>query len=567
MANLKFLVIGIILLSLIAVPAIASIQGDQDPSSSFSEPADTSSRGSRADTWTMFSHDYLHTSNTTSKGPTNANILWTNTTGTASESYSSPIVGYGKVVVGTGSSWIYCFDEATGEQLWKKYFNFVSWGTCGSGAFANGNLYMGAEDNYMYCFNPDTGAEIWKYPTNGPVWSSPAVYNNKVYFGSADRWVYCVDETSGSLLWKYETNHSTYGYQDYGVSSSPAIANGKLYIAACDGNLTCLPLTDPDSSGVITWSEKYWEFNTGCYVYASPTVFDGKVYIGTGSYSKMAGAPLVYKMYCLDENTGAQLWEFTAGSYIMTTPAVAYGKLFFGSMDGRMYCLPLEDPNDNGVISATEIFWSFNTAGNEIWGSAVIAEQRVYFTSGIPYWENGNGDYRVYCAPIDDPNSNRVMSSDELIWSYPIGAGILSSPAIVNDRMFIFDYDGVLYCFAEDDLLPRVQAISPGADAVDLPLDSTIEVTFSEDIDPATVSDTSFVVEDESLAGVDGIVTYNDVNHKATFTPDADLDEYTTYTVTLSSTITDINGNNLDCNDNGVVDPGEEYRWSFATAR
>jgi outer membrane protein assembly factor BamB len=514
----------------------------------------------------MFSHDLQHTSNTTSKAPAHAHILWTNTTGDASESYSSPIVGYGKVVVGSGSSYIYCFEEDTGEFIWKKYFNKVNWGTCGSGTLVNGNLYMGAEDNKMYCFNPDNGDVKWSHPADQAVWSSPAVYNNKVYFGSADRWVYCVDETSGNLLWKYETNHSTYGYQDYGVSSSPAIANGRLYIAACDGNLTCLPLTDPDSSGVITWSEKYWEFNTGCYVYASPTVYNGKVYIGTGSYSKMAGAPLVYKMYCLDESTGTQLWEFTAGSYIMATPAIAYGKMYFGSMDGRMYCLPLEDPNDNGVISPTEIYWEYNTGGNEIWGSAVIADERVYFTSGIPYWENGNDDYRVYCAPLDDPNGNRVMSTDELVWSYQIDAGILSSPAIVNGKMFIFDYDGVLYCFTDDYVLPRVEAINPKADAVDVTLDTTIDVTFNEAVDPATVSSTSFMVKDDSSVSVDGVVSYDEGSHKATFAPGTDLEELTTYTVTLTGDITDINGNNLDCNGNGIADPGEEYSWSFSTA-
>jgi hypothetical protein len=111
-----------------------------------------------------------------------------------------------------------------------------------------------------------------------------------------------------------------------------------------------------------------------------------------------------------------------------------------------------------------------------------------------------------------------------------------------------------------------VESTVPQSDADDISLDTLIEVTFSEAINPATVSSSSFKVEDESSTSVNGVVNYNDLNLKATFTPDTDLEEFTTYTAILSSSITDTNNNNLDCNGNGVYDPGEEYTWSFTTA-
>ena len=516
------------------------------------------------DTWTIFSHDLRHTGNTTSGAPLDDSVLWSNLTGGPGEIYSSPIVGEGKVFVGTRSSYLYCFDEDTGERLWSRYFNKVTWGMCGSVTVVNGNVYIGAEDNNMYCLDPETGGTIWSYTTGGAIWSCAAVLAGKVYVGSADRYVYCLDEGTGDLIWKFETAHSTYGYQDYGVSSSPAIANGKLFIGACDGKCYCLPLEDPNGDGLINNSEIHWKFDTGCYIYASPTVMNGKVYIGTGSYSKMAGAPEIYKIFCIDENNGNKIWDYRTESHIMGTPSIGYEKLYIGSMDGKLYCLPLLDPNSDGNISEGEVIWKFDT-GNEIWGSAAIAAGQVYFGSGIPYWANGNGDYRVYCLPLDDPNGNGIISSSEVTWSKKIAGGILTSVAIVNERMYVSAYDGMVYCFAKDEISPRVDSTTPSDGETDVLLDADISVMFNEDINSSTLTGPTFAVVDENSVAVQGTFLYDGNGYRATFDPTSNLEENISYTATLTSGIEDPGGNGLDCDGDGVYEPNDEYSWSFTT--
>ena len=518
------------------------------------------------DTWQMFSHDINHTSNTTSGAPITTNVLWSNITGSIGEIYSSPIISDGRVFVGTRSSYLYCFDEETGEKLWARYFTRVSWGVCGSATCVNGNVYIGSEDNNIHCLNPINGNTIWKYPTGGAVYSCAAVVGGRVYVGSVDRYLYCLNEATGNLIWKYETNRSSYGYQDYGISSSPVVTNNRLFFGACDGNLTCLPLNDPNSDGLINHTEKYWEFDTGCYIYASPTVYDGKVYIGTGSYSKMAGAPAIYKIFCLDETTGNKIWEYTAGSYILGTPSIAYDKLYIGSLDGKLYCLPATDPDSNGIISESEVIWKFD-AKNELWGSVTIAQERVYFGSGVPYWESGNGDYRVYCLPINDPNKDGIISSSEVIWSYKMNGGVLTSPAIVNDKLFISTYDGYVYCFKDDVIPPKINATTPKNDAVDVSLDIEITVKFNEAINSSTLTTSTFVVEDHEAKKVAGDITYNSDQHKAIFDPGSELDEYQIYTVTLNSDIQDLWGHGLDCDGDGIFEAEDEYTWSFTTTK
>ncbi len=542
---------------------------DKDFSSSVSTSSSsqvTRARSREHDTWSMFSHDLQHTGNSTELGLESYEVLWSNITGSSDIIYSSSIVYNGRVYVGTQSSYLYCFDEETGEKLWSKYFNKVSWGMCGSITGINSNIYIGSEDDNMYCLNPVNGNVIWSYTTGGPVWSCPAVVNGKVYFGSVDKYVYCLNESDGKLVWKFKTKRSPFGYQDYGISSSPAVANGKLFIGACDGLCYCLPLDDPNGDGIINKTEKLWDFNTSCYIYASPSVYNGKVYIGTGSYSKMAGAPQVYKLYCLDENTGIKTWEFTAGSYILSTPSIGHGRLFVGSLDGKLYCLPLDDPNFDGVISNTEMIWKFDT-GNEIWGSVAIAGEKVYFGSGVPYWESGDGNYWVYCAPISDPDRSGEISSSEIIWSYKLNGGMLTTPAIVNGRLFISTYDGYVYCLTEDKFPPKIKSTIPGLGALDVPLDTDISVEFNEDINPDTLTPSNFKVKEESGINIAGEIKYDSDKFLVKFEPAEDLQEFEQYTVSLSSNIQDLSGNGLDIDSDGIFEPDTSFEWTFTTAK
>jgi outer membrane protein assembly factor BamB len=566
---MKRVLILIIAVLLISITFNVSNNGSTHPAdSTFTPTSQPLPRSRGLDSWSMFSHDLYHSGNSSASAPATNSVLWCNSTGdltgAEAELYSSPTVYDGKVYIGTRSSYVYCFDEDTGETLWTKKFDKVTWGICGTPTIVNDKLFIGTEDEKVYCLDPNNGDMIWNYTTQGPVWSSAAVFNNKVYIGSHDRELYCLDEETGALIWQFSTNHTTYGYQDYGVCSSPSISNGRLFVGACDGNCYSLPLDDPNGDGVINQSEKIWSFDTGCYVYGSPTVFNGRVYIGTGTY-KRAVDPAVYKLFCLDEITGAKLWEFQAGSHFLSTPAIAYGNLYIGSLDGNFYCLPLVDPNGNGVISDTELIWQFE-ASNVIWSSPAVADGRVYFSSGAPNWETGDGDYSLFCLPLNDSNHDGVIDNDELIWSYKLDSGSLTSPAVVNNKLFISTYDGKVYCFADGAALPKIKSIYPEKDSINVSLDINITAKFSNAINPNTLTTSTFYIVDENLETVPANIEYNAMDNLAILDPTSDLEENMVYNVTLTTAIQDMDGNGLDSDGDGIFEPEEVYTWSFATA-
>ncbi|MEM8713880.1 MAG: Ig-like domain-containing protein, partial [Planctomycetota bacterium] len=98
--------------------------------------------------------------------------------------------------------------------------------------------------------------------------------------------------------------------------------------------------------------------------------------------------------------------------------------------------------------------------------------------------------------------------------------------------------------------------VSPGDGAMDVPLATTIQATFNEALDPASVTATSFTVTSMGGgpgAGVSG--SYSVSGATATFTPATNLAPDTGYVVVLLGSIRDQAGNAW----------GEDFSWTFTT--
>ena len=100
---------------------------------------------------------------------------------------------------------------------------------------------------------------------------------------------------------------------------------------------------------------------------------------------------------------------------------------------------------------------------------------------------------------------------------------------------------------------PEVISTSPDDGATDVAVNTTITAAFSEEIDSTTLNESTFYVNFEDTLSVPGTIDYS--ANTVTYTPDADLEANTEYTVTLTSAIQDLDGNNLE----------ENYQWVFTT--
>ena len=98
---------------------------------------------------------------------------------------------------------------------------------------------------------------------------------------------------------------------------------------------------------------------------------------------------------------------------------------------------------------------------------------------------------------------------------------------------------------------PVVVSTSPVTNALNVPLGQIITVAFNEEMDPSSITSTTFMVV--GAAPVAGTVTYDGT--AASFKPTLPLAENTTYTARITTKAKDLMGNFLQA----------DYVWTFST--
>lgn len=103
---------------------------------------------------------------------------------------------------------------------------------------------------------------------------------------------------------------------------------------------------------------------------------------------------------------------------------------------------------------------------------------------------------------------------------------------------------------------PTVTAVSPANGATNVAVNSPVAATFSEAMNAASITASSFTVVPQGGSAVAGTIAYNGGQMTATFTPSASLAYNKTYTGTITTSAAASNGAALVAN----------YTWTFTTA-
>lgn len=112
-----------------------------------------------------------------------------------------------------------------------------------------------------------------------------------------------------------------------------------------------------------------------------------------------------------------------------------------------------------------------------------------------------------------------------------------------------------------DTTAPTVVSTTPTNGATGVATETAISVVFSEDMNPLTITSSTFTLV-SSTGAVSGTVSYDTSAKTATFSPPANLNYNTSYTAYLYKEIKDLSGNSLMTvwNELGIA-----YSWGFKT--
>jgi hypothetical protein len=223
------------------------------------------------------------------------------------------------------------------------------------------------------------------------------------------------------------------------------------------------------------------------------------------------------------------------------------------------------------------------THTGSLWTSAGRLLERAVFTSeGTTGWQSVIFDVPVrveagttYIASYYAPNGGYAVTAGGLTSSAggaPIRAlaagedganGVFKyggAPAYPTDTYGSANYwvDALFTTTAPPDTgAPSITATTPAAGATGVELGSTVRATFSESVDPATVTSATFVLRTSGGAAVPGTVTYASAAREATLTPSAPLTLGGSYIATVQGGATGVK----DLGGNPLVG---DVTWSFA---
>ena len=257
---------------------------------------------------------------------------------------SSPIIVNGELYVGALDGNVYCISTSTGAIIW----NYTTGDPIGGSAtYSQGTIYIASTDSYIYAFNATNGNIIWTTQTpdlvktagfNLYLVGSPVVAGGRLFIGGggggssflAVGVFIALNTTNGRLLWSTNLLASTWPV------FTPTYANSTVFI---DSGLysVCLNAT----SGATIWKQFLGFETTSSPAYAnaitSPTSgSSATIYVGSD----------VGSLQCLNASTGAPVSVYTTGSQMPSSPTIWEGKVYVGGTDGVVYSFggaPLEN--------------------------------------------------------------------------------------------------------------------------------------------------------------------------------------------------------------------------------
>ncbi|MFO8050237.1 MAG: PQQ-binding-like beta-propeller repeat protein [Thermoplasmatota archaeon] len=291
----------------------------------------------------------------------------------ASSMNGAPVLADGKLFIGTMGKFLknagfFGIDVSTGNISWHFDMGpeINMYGFKGTPAYLNGRVYIGSGDGFMYCFDADGFEDgndgydmeedtslgqadiIWRYNATSSVIGSPMIAEGSVVFGNDIGRLFCVGADDGTPLWDMEIGSG----EPPSIQTSPSYHDGIVYLGAqrAYGRYN-------DKKGSSLWairlsdSEVLWRFNTtGHMLASSPVLTADAAVFGAG-----AGNTSVFCVSTVNENIADDdrvLWRVNLGAPIFSAPALAKGRVFIARTDpggefGNLYAFGSPDPSVN----------------------------------------------------------------------------------------------------------------------------------------------------------------------------------------------------------------------------
>ncbi|MHC4153246.1 MAG: outer membrane protein assembly factor BamB family protein [Planctomycetota bacterium] len=388
---------------------------------------------------------------------------------------------------------VYCFDAATGKEIWTHTYpqrldpKYYEGGTLASPAVSGGKVYTISKDGKAFCLDAKTGQQVWsknlleELGIERPTWGqsgSPLIIDDMVIYNVGEKGV-ALNKEDGSVIW--ENGKTPSGYS----TAVPCMFNGKQCIILC-GSSEILGL-------VAATGEELWRFpwKTEHDVNAADAIIDGDLVFISSGYghgcvllklegnnvtevwqnknmrNKMNGSVLFNgNLYGVDEEGELRCLDFKTGDLIWSQKGFGQGSLMLA--DGKLIIM-----SENGNLVIAEASWSV----------PVLANGRIYVrnsdgdvvcldvSANAAVSSSSSSDWPQWRGPNRDAKSTQTgllkkwpEEGPELLWSTE-GLGTGFSTVSISDGMIyttgMVDKEGILFAYDIDGNLSWKKVYGP----------------------------------------------------------------------------------------------------------
>ena len=336
------------------------------------------------------------------------NVKWCARLGT--ETHATPVVAGGRVFIGTNNGEprdpknqgdrgvLMCFEETTGRFLWQLV------------------VPKRVEDIYF------------DWPNSG-ICSPPTVEGERVYIVSNRGEVLCLDARNGGILWLFNLTTGAGIWSHDAAHSSILIRGHLLYLNTGTGvDNTHVHIRTPDAPNLVVLDKRTGRLVARDHEHIAPNIFHNTW--SAPSSGEVNGRPLIF---------------LAAGN------GIVYG------------FEPVQDPHQPADPPApqflTRVFqFDFDPGApktnvhkyhsnrhegpTDFFGMPVFYRNRLYVAGGGDLWW-GKNEAWLKCI---DPTRSGNITTNGLLWSYPLQKHVMATPAIADGLVFIADCGHMLHC-------------------------------------------------------------------------------------------------------------------------
>jgi methionine-rich copper-binding protein CopC len=204
----------------------------------------------------------------------------------------------------------------------------------------------------------------------------------------------------------------------------------------------------------------------------------------------------------------------------------------------------------SGVVINTKITATFNEAMN----SSTIAAATFTVAGPGTTPVSGNVAYAAVGSTATFTPAGNLALNTSYTATITTAVRDLAGNALAAKKTWTFTTGATTD--TTDTSAPTVSSTNPADAATGVPINQRIDATFSEAMDPLTISTAHYTVTGPGAASVTGTVTYDVASHIAAFVPLTDLAPNAAFSARITTGVEDLAGNAL----------ATDFVWTFTTA-